>query len=138
MSLPLLVRSNYYRGLLVLAGKDSIVDPRERELMIRVGEILDFDRRFCEAAIDDLLRNPHITDEPIVFPTEEIAECFLRDGLRLAIVDEKIDLKELDWLKTIARANGITTEWLDEEVKRLAEKGSPPDMSGPLAIQRHL
>jgi hypothetical protein len=138
MSLPLLDRSNYYKGLLVLAGKDRIVDPRERELVIRVGGILDFDKRFCEAAIDDLLRNPHITDEPIMFPTREIAECFLRDGLRLAIVDEEIHPQELAWLQTIARVNGLTTEWLDAEAKRLREKEGSPDLSGPLAIQQYL
>jgi hypothetical protein len=138
MSLPLLDRSNYYKGLLVLARKDRTIDPRERELMIRVGRMLDFDKRFCEAAIDDLLRNPHITDEPIVFPTQEIAECFLRDGLRLAIVDEEIHPEELAWLKTVARVNGLTTEWLDAEAKRLGEKEASPDLSCPLAIQQHL
>jgi hypothetical protein len=137
MKITLLDRSNYYKGLLVLTRRDQVIDPRERELMLEFGRILDFDRRFCEAAIDDLLRNPHIKNEPVTFSNHETADCFLRDGIRLALVDRHISPKELAWLRSVAKANGRTDSWLDAEVQRLGlveETHEPLD----LEIQQHL
>jgi hypothetical protein len=137
MKLSLLDRSNYYRGLLVLTRRDQVIDPRERELMLELGRILDFDRRFCEAAMDDLLRNPHIRNEPVTFSNQKTADCFLRDGIRLALVDRNISPKELGWLRSVAKANGRTDSWLDGEVQRLGlaeETRESPD----LEIQHHL
>jgi hypothetical protein len=70
MKLPLIIRSHYYKGLLVLLRRDRIIDARERDIMLQIGEVLDFDRRFCEATIDNLLSNRNPTaslehDHPI-------------------------------------------------------------------------
>jgi len=136
--LPLLDRSNYYKGLLILIRRDRIIDCRERALMLEIGRVLDFDRRFCEAAINDVLRNRHIKDEPIVFPNRQIAECFLRDGLRIALVDEEMHPRELAWLETIARSNQLNAAWLDAEVDRIRENKDGSGGSRPLAIQQFL
>lgn len=119
MKVPLLERGNYYRGLLVLIRRDRAIDARERELMIRFGQGLDFDRRFCEAAIDDLLINKHIRDEPMVFSNRATAECFMRDAILLALSDGELHPKELAWLKVVARANGLDNEWMFAEINRL-------------------
>jgi hypothetical protein len=137
MTVSQLDRSNYYKGLLVLSGSDRIIDPRERELMLQLGRLLDFDRRFCEAAIDDLLDNKYITDEPVTFSTREIAECFLLDAIRFALVDDQLHSQEMAWLKAVARANGFTNEWLDAEVQS-CEKKSLVDLPSTLAIRKHL
>jgi hypothetical protein len=113
--IPLLDRGNYYRGLLVLVRRDRIVDPGERELMIQFGQALDFDRRFCEAAIDDLLKNKYIRDEPMTFSDIGTAETFLRDAVLMARVDGEIHPKELVWLQAIADANGPDDEWVNEK-----------------------
>ena len=122
MKASLIDRGKYYRGLLVLIGRDRIVDPKEHELMLQFGKLLDFDRRFCEAAIADLLDNEHINDEPIFFDDSAIAECFLRDALKLALLDNDIHSHELSWLKTVARKNNLPDAWLDEESRRLLEE----------------
>ena len=119
MKASLIDRGKYYRGMLVLIGQDRIVDPREHKLMLQFGKMLDFDKRFCEAAIADLLDNKYINDEPIHFDESAIAECFLRDALRLAFIDKEIHSQELSWLKTIARTNKLTDAWMDEEHTRL-------------------
>jgi hypothetical protein len=131
-------RSRYYRGLLVLTGRDRIVDPRERELMLQFGQILDFDWRFCTAAIDDLLENKHITDEPVIFSSREIAECFVRDAIRLISVDLEIHPKEVGWLKAVALANGLSGEWLDAEIQRFYDAGRSAEMPATLAIKEYL
>ncbi len=130
-------RSKYYRGLLVLVGRDRVIDPRERALMLQIGKILDFDSRFCDAAMNDLLRNVHITSEPVVFSQTVIAECFLQDALGLALVDNEIHPHELAWLKKVAQANGLPDGWVEGALERFLTQ----DRSGSsplLRIQEHL
>ncbi len=138
MRLSLVDRSNYYRGLLVLTGRDRIIDPRERELMLHIGKMLDFEKRFCEATINDLLVNPHLMKEPVVFTSSPIAECFFWDAVRLALVDGEINPQELRWLRKVARANNHYDKWLDSIIDGFRERKSPPASPADLAIQRYL
>ena len=138
MNLSLLSRSNYYKGLLVLLRRDRIIDDREKRLMLRMGEVLDFDRRFCEATIDDLLSNAHINREPVLFADEQIRKCFFRDALRLAFADGCFHPMELRWLRTVARANNQSEQWLDGIAREFKEKKAPLDHSVPFEIQRYL
>jgi hypothetical protein len=139
MKASLMDRGNYYRGLLVLIGRDRIIDSREHELMLQLGKILDFDVRFCEAAIADLLDNKYINDNPILFDEPEIAECFLRDGLKLALADKELHSRELSWLKTIARTNKLPDDWVDKECRRLLLEGKDAEIQpDSFEIHRHL
>jgi hypothetical protein len=106
--------------------------------MLRLGAILDFDRRFCESAIDDLLRNPHITNEPVTFSDRETAICFLRDGIRLALVDSEINPKELAWLNAVARANGLTEAWVERELQQAQQDRGATGQAAWSAIEEHL
>ena len=117
--IPLVERGNYYRGLLVLIRRDRVISSRERELMIRLGQLLDFDRRFCEAAIDDLLKNAHIKDKPMRFSDRKTAESFLHDAILVAQIDGELHPKELAWLKAVADENGLKSKWLNSEIKVL-------------------
>jgi hypothetical protein len=138
MALSLVERSNYYRGLLVLSGKDRIIDPRERELMLKIGKMLDFEKRFCEAAIDDLLVNTHIMKEPVLFSNPSIAECFFRDAVQLALIDGDLNPQELRWLRRVAQANGRTDQWLDTIIRDYQAKKEPLDQPVALEIQHYL
>lgn len=138
MKASLVDRGNYFRGLLVVTKQDRVVDPKEREMMLLIGEWLDFDRKFCEAAIEDLLKNRHIGGHPVVFEDAAIAECFLRDGLRLALADETISQRELQWLRSVAAANGIADRWLDSELERVAADRQQSDVASTLSIRHHL
>ncbi len=120
MNVPLDERGKYYRGLLVLIRRDRIINEKERELMLQVGRQLDFDCRFCENAIDDILRNPNITDRPIKFLEKTTAEDFVRDAVALALSDGELHPHELAWLKAIAEENGIDPEWVLAQIKRTA------------------
>jgi len=130
MSVSLADKGNYYRGLLILARRDREIDPRERELAIQLGMALDFDRRFCESAIDDALKNRHLSEEPIKFSDRETAERFLRDGIRLALVDDKVTPREYAWLRAIGGVNGIPDAWLGKEIKRCQESKASPGEPG--------
>lgn len=135
--LPLAIKSQYYKGLLVLLRRDRIIDDREKALVLRIGEIFGFDRRFCETAVGELLSNTNITREPIVFDDKIIAEHFLRDALRLALVDGELHPAEISWLRRVAHANGQTDEWLEASVAEIAERLRTEGGDGPFDIERY-
>ena len=138
MKMPFLDRSHYYRGLLVLTRKDRLIDSREREMLLHLGRILDFDPRFCEAAIDDLLKNPHLNEEPYRFSDRGIAECFMHDAIRLALVDGHVAPNELTWLKAVARANGLAEEWLEATIRDIRENKGSVGPPGQFAVENRL
>jgi len=138
MKASLIDRSNYYRGLLVLIGQDRIIHPDEHTLVLQFGKILNFDKRFCEAAIADLLDNEHINENPIFFDERKIAECFLQDALRLSLIDNEAHTRELAWLETIARANKLSEDWLKKEYRKIREVGLPELTPENSEIQRFL
>jgi hypothetical protein len=135
--LPQIAKSLYYKGLLVLMRRDRIIDLREKNLMIRIGEILGFDKRFCKATIGELLSNPNITREPILFSDERIKKCFCRDAARLAMVDGSFHPTELRWLRKVARVNGLKDQWLDAVIQN-AQENKTAQGSAPLEIQKLL
>jgi hypothetical protein len=127
-------RGKYYRGLLVLVRRDRVIHRRERDMMLRIGKLLDFDERFCTAALDDLLSNSLITDSPIVFSRREVAECFLTDAVALAGCDDDIHPHELAWLRSIARANGLPTAGLDAGVQGHVGNGASDERASLPAV----
>jgi hypothetical protein len=137
MRLSQVEKSHYYKGLLVLLRRDRIVHAREKDLMLQIGEILGFDKRFCESTIDELLSNTNITRDPVFFPDEIIKECFFRDALRLALVDGNFHPSELRWLRKVAHFNGLTDRWLDALILEVQENNPAPDKA-PFEIQQYL
>ena len=137
MKLSQELKGRYYKGLLVLLRRDRIVHDREKALMLQIGKIFGFDKRFCEATMDELLSNTNITRDPVLFPDEIIKECFLRDAVRLALIDGNLHPSELRWLQTVARVNGLTEQWLDTVIREVREK-SPAQGNAPFEIEQHL
>lgn len=128
MKLDLRERSECFRGFLLLIAQDRVIRPEERELLRHIGKALDFEKRFCEEAMDDLLDNVHISTHPPVFTRREYAEAFLHDCIRIAGTDREIHPDELLWLARIAEANGFDLVWLQEALKRHA--GESADANG--------
>jgi len=119
VTIPLADRGNYYRGLLVLIRRDRVISVAERELMIRLGQGLDFDIRFCENSINELPKNPHIKAEAIKFSDKRVAESFLHDAVSVAFADGVLHPKEWVWLRAVAAANGLEDERLEAEIQSL-------------------
>ena len=137
MRLSQVAKSHYYKGLLVLLRRDRIVHTREKDLMLQLGEILGFDKRFCEATIDELLSNKNITRDPVLFSDEIIKECFFRDAVRLALIDGNFHPSEFRWLRKVANVNGLTDQWLDAVIREIQQK-NPAQQNAPFEIQQHL
>jgi hypothetical protein len=138
MTLPLIEKSNYFKALLVLSRRDRVIDAEEKYLLIRIGEILDFDKRFCEATIDDLLVNPNISRNPIIFTDEALKESFFRDALRVALCDGDLHPAEYRWLRRTAHANGWTKQKLESIIREFLRNGIGKDHNALFEIQKHL
>ena len=82
-------------------------------MMMRIGRLFSFERRFCQEVIDEILTNRHVVDEPPLFSEPAIARCFLQDGLKLALVDGQIHDKEWQWLKAVAASNHLDQSWCE-------------------------
>ncbi len=115
MRISVIDASNYFRGLLLLIRKDRKTTRPEIELMQRVGRSLGFEREFCENAIDEILENVHIVDEPPSFSTKELAAMFVKDGLAIAFADDELDPEEDRWLVSTAERNGLDARFSREE-----------------------
>jgi hypothetical protein len=109
-------RSNYVKGLLLLIGKDNKITDSERDFLQKIGATLSFDKKFIESAINELFENKYLGNEPPVFSRKQYAEALLRDAIQLALVDNDLTHEEFDWLQSIAAANNISHEWLENEL----------------------
>jgi hypothetical protein len=110
MKISVLDASNYFRGLLLLIGKDRKISASETWLMKRIGKTLGFENEFCANAIREILVNKYIDDAPPDFSTKELAVKFIKDGLSLAFSDEDFDPSEEQLLHSTAERNGIGTD----------------------------
>lgn len=109
-------KSECFRAFLLLIGQDGVITQDERNLLLHIGKMLDFERRFSETAIDDLLENRHISNEPPLFSYREMAEAFLKDAIRIAFADEDVHKEEFLWLESIAKKNGLSGGWMKDEI----------------------
>jgi hypothetical protein len=126
MKMSLYERSECFRGYLLLIGKDRQISPKERSLLLTIGKKLDFESRFCETSISDLLENNYISNEPPLFSRKEFAAAFLMDAIGIALADNELHPKELDWLNAIAVRNGVDQAWLRsmiEESQKIRHSG---------------
>ena len=118
MEFPLLDKSNYLKGLLIVARKDNQLAESEKKMLKSIAGKLGFASDFYEETIKNLLYNKHIDDEPIKFSSKKIAESFVSDGLKLAMSDDKVSENELSWLKNTAIVNGISEESFEKYLKK--------------------
>ncbi|RPI04841.1 MAG: TerB family tellurite resistance protein [Ignavibacteriae bacterium] len=98
----------------------------EIQFMKRIGKTLGFERQFCLNAIHDILENHFIVDAPLKFSTKELAIKFIKDGLTVAFSDDEFHPFEKEWLRSIAKKNGIDLAWFRKESTNGANKKQFP------------
>ncbi|MBI9072426.1 MAG: hypothetical protein JEY94_12570 [Melioribacteraceae bacterium] len=119
MTLSLLDRSNYFKGLLLLIGKDEKITQPENDLIKKLGKVLGFEKYFVEEAINGLFENEYIKKDPPKFSSSIFAEAFLKDGIKLALADNDLASAEYEWLITVAANNNINNQWLETQFRAL-------------------
>ena len=110
-------KGEYFRGLLILIGKDEIINNSERDKLVEIGQKFGFDKSFLNDAVDDFLENQFINLEAPQFSKHWIAEKFLDDAIQLSFIDNDFHTEELEWLEKVASNNGISNELLDQKIK---------------------
>ena len=109
----------YFKGLLLLIRKDRDIHQEERNMLMRIGKALGFEKNFCKNAITEILDNKYIVDDPPRFSNPDIAKYFIKDGLRLAFVDGQFHEKEVAWLKAVAEQHGLEETCYEDVLKAL-------------------
>lgn len=113
MEFALIDRSNYLKGLLILAKKDNKLKEYEKSVIREVGKKLGFSKDFYEETLRGLLENRYITDEPLIFSDKKTAESFIADGIKLILEEIKSTDEEINWLRLVAIKNGLSEEWFE-------------------------
>lgn len=116
MEFTVLDKSKYLKGLLIVSRKDESLTSQERELISEAGNRFGFAKEFYEEALNNILRNEHVKDEPLIFSNQAIAKMFILDGFKLAYIDTDNPVEELDWLKNTAKANNLGEEWFNNSL----------------------
>lgn len=130
MVISLIDRSNYLRGLLILIRMDRKISEPEKEIMMRIGKVLDFNEEFCANAIQKILQNEHIADEPPLFESRELAKMFVLDGLTLGLCDhDALHTREEEWLRSAVTKNKLEAAWFENQLGRAVKnRGSDLDL----------
>ena len=137
MAMNLLDRSNYFKGLLLLVGKDKNISKNERDYLMQVGKVLSFEPTYCKETIDHLLENKYIVDEAPVFSNENVAKMFVKDSIKVAFSDESLHFRELEWLVSVVNQNKLSEEWLEREMSQFL-KTKNMKQTDLLEIQKYL
>ena len=116
--MEILDKSNYFKALLVLGGKDRKISQNERDIMLKIGTMLGFEKEFCNNAINEILVNKYIIPDPPKFSDAKIAESLIIDGLKLALSDRELNKEEFEYLSSIAEKNGISKNWLKNQIEK--------------------
>jgi hypothetical protein len=117
MNIPLVDKSNYLRGLLILARKDNHISKIQKTIILEAGKRLGFSSEFCEEILKTLLQNQCLCEEPIMFENRTVAQSFIEDGLKLTCSGKSIIDSEYNWLKRSAEINSVDMKWFNDEVK---------------------
>jgi tellurite resistance protein len=115
----LMDRSLYFKGLLLLSKIDKDVSFEEKEILKVVGESLGFNKEFCENTIKEVIENKHLQNEPLKISSQQMANMFLRDAIKLAYSDSNLDDDEYKWLLECANINEIPESRVNEQIAKV-------------------
>ena len=81
-----------------------------------MSKTLGFSEEFCNDAVNELLQNNYIIEDPPKFSDIEIAKAFIKDGIQLAFADGSLHLYEMNWLNFVGNKNNIDPDWSVEQL----------------------
>jgi len=118
MSIAVIDKSSYLKGLLILARKDKNISKIQKTIILDAGKRLGFSSEFCKENLNTLLHNNCLCEDPIKFNSHTVAKSFIADGLKLTCSGKSIIDAELNWLRQAAEINSIDLKWFNEQVKK--------------------
>lgn len=118
MEIPAQDKSNYLKGLLIIAKKDKVLAEAEESIIRLLAKRLGFSTSFYEETLKSLLANDYLSEDPLIFSDEKLSHSFLLDGLMLAYSDNVLDDREIEWLRQTAEINNINLNWFGDKVEQ--------------------
>ena len=137
MNISVLDKSNYLKGLLILAKKDNQLSDEEGKIIRDIAKKLGFSADFYEETLSNLLSNEFLSEDPVKFSDKRLSHSFIIDGLNLANSDSRVDQREINWLKDTALVNEIDPDWFEKALNQAKENAM--DLSSTeFALYSHL
>lgn len=118
MQIPLVDKSTYLKGLLILARKDRRISEEDKKFIISAAEFLGFSSDFYMEVLETFLVNKHIKNDPVEFRDGIIARHFISDAITLACLNNGISKAELEWLVETAKTNFVNDDWFYNELNK--------------------
>ncbi len=130
-------KSNYLRGLLILIKRDRNINEIEKERIKELSKILGFNGSFVENAINELLENEYLVENPPKFKNHRLAEAFIKDAIKIAFFENVLNIYKLHWLSEFAADNDLSKQWLFMELEQFIENTNTHFSDG-FEIQNYL
>lgn len=105
-------RNCYFLGLLRLISSDGKIHPEEKNKLMEIAGIMDFESNYCEEVIHSVFENRSLQKIPIRFVSISAAKAFIEDAIRLALCNGELSSCEKEWLDSVAAINEISTTYI--------------------------
>ena len=126
-------KSNYLKGLLIIAKKDNVLAEAEESIIRQFAKRLGFSTSFYEEILKSLMSNDYLCEDPLKFSDEKLSHSFIIDGLMLAYSDSVLDEREIDWLRQTAVVNSVNLKWFVDRVEE-AQRNSVSGVINKFAL----
>lgn len=98
-------KGEFLRGFLVLVKRNRNITEADKRMTMVIGKYFGFAEDFCLEAINELMENNCISEEPPIFSNEIIAEYFLKETSMIFEQFRPLELSEKKWLLKTAITN---------------------------------
>jgi len=137
MMLNMADRKNYLRGLLILTGDVKQVSASESKKINEVCRLLELNQDFVKSVIDEFANEHYVIENPPKFINHQLAEVFLKDGIRMAFIKKALHLYKLHWLLNFAVMNDFSKQWFYIELEYYLDNSSEY-FKNTLEIQKYI
>lgn len=135
MRLDLKDRSNYLKGMLILAKKKKNVGTTSEISIRHIIKILDFNKEVINGSIKAIMINKYLTEDPLEFSNYNIAKSFLKNCIHIAFSDGSLNFNQVEWMVSAAKKNNLSKQWIFLEIEEYFQKYKlNPEM--PFEIQK--
>lgn len=109
----------YLQSLLLIMAADGHLHALEQDRVRAYALEHSFEKGYVEEIIASVVNNRHMPRSPGKFNSRETAQAFLMDAVALAFCDGEIHAREMEWLLSSARANGLDPDLVLNRIHEL-------------------
>ncbi len=118
----ILDKSNYLKGLLIVAKMNNKIDEGEKDIITNASSRFGFSQDFLNETMQNILANDFVSNLPIQFSKPVVAQEFIEECLKLVISKDDPAPRELLWLSEVAKINQLDNEWFLKEKRSVQQK----------------